>query len=83
MPKEVWSTELNRNGSFCIFKSGVTIDQDCMGDSRISYTRQNVDIYTKRAHSPLEYRITLLTGCVWGPGTLTQLSNMTLKFVLK
>lgn len=83
MDKEIWSIEINGVSSICTFDTGVYLDIDCKGDARVSYTPQTIDIYVKIYGKYEDFRMKILKGCIWGPGVLTQMSDMTLKFVMK
>ena len=83
MKKKVWSIKLNGLSTMCTLENGVLLDINCKGDTRISYTKQQIEVYKIIARNCIEYRLTILKGCIWGPGILTQMSDMTLRFVIK
>ena len=78
MKKKVWGIELKDDDCCWVDSSGVITDIDCVYTARISYTEQIVDIYKKNYKQGLIYKITLQKGCIWGPGTLILMSDMTL-----
>ena len=83
MNKKIWDIELKEDDCCWISPTGVIIDIDCKYTARVSYKKQIIDIYMKNYKQHLEYRISLLKGYVWGPGILSQMSHMVLKFVPK
>ena len=77
--KVVWKEHLGRNNHVCSFDDGVVISYVFnVDEARASYTPQDIEIYTKKGFKGI-----MLKGCLWGPGTLSQLSNMSLKFVME
>ena len=83
MNKKVWSIEINKESNICTLNTGVDLEIGYKGNTRISYTKQEIEVYKLIARNYVEYRMIMLKGCIWGPGTLTQMSNMTLRFVMK
>ena len=83
MNKKVWSIELNEDDYCWVSPAGIFLDTDCKDEALISYKEQIVDIYMEISKQNLKYKITLQKGGIWGPGTLLQMSDMTLKFVMK
>ena len=83
MNKEIWSTKLGRNDDICIFDSGVVLGRAKSNDARISYSNQEIDLWEEISYRCNDYRGTITRGCFFGPGILTQMSNMTLKFIMK
>ena len=83
MSKKVWSKKLRRNDDICTFNSGVVLGRGLCNDARISYSNQEIEIYTLQWNGYKDYRGTITRGCLFGPGILTQMSNMTLKFIIK
>ena len=87
--KEVWRQQLREGDSLCTFprkdtfilpplKGKTVVSYRYDSDIHLSYSGREVILYNK-GRIP-RYRGLLVEGCVWGPGTLIQKSDMTFEF---
>ena len=83
MTKIVGTIKLKENDYVCNLRSGVTIWDGKFTKARISYTQQEIQLWKEISYRCNRYKGTVMQGCLFGPGTLFQRSNMTLKFVMK